>query len=125
MYQEDYIIKQIRQLSRMIAQYVFRIDTQSHDELHISNPEKASKTSELLRKVDSGNIREAEAELDRMTESRTLDDMLAGIAFYTRIGEKNESFLDDHAYNDIDLKIGLRRFAERFGSKHLAELVMP
>ncbi|MBP0968411.1 MAG: hypothetical protein J5722_12310 [Oscillospiraceae bacterium] len=125
MYQEDYIIKQIRQLSRMIAQYVFRIDTQSHDELHISNPEKAAKTSELLRKVDSGNIREAEAELDRMTESRTLDDMLAGIAFYTRIGEKNESFLDDHAYNDVDLKIGLRRFAERFGSKHLAELVMP
>ena len=125
MYQEDYIIRQIRELGRMIAQYVFRIDTQTHDELHFTNPEKAEQTSELLRKVDRGEIRAAEAELDRMTESRTLDDLLAGIAFYTRIGEKSECFLDDHAYNDVDLKIGLRRFAERFGSKHLAELVMP
>lgn len=125
MYQENYIIRQIRELSRMIAQYVFRIDTQSHDELHITDPEKAEKTGELLRRIDCGDIRTAETELDRMTESRTLDDLLAGIAFYTRIGEKSESFLDDHAYNDVDLKLGLGRFADRFGMKHLAELVLP
>ena len=125
MYQEDYITRQIRQLGRMLAQYVFRIDTQSHDELHISDPEKAEKTDELLRRSDSGEIRAAEAELDRVTASRTLDDLLCGIAFYTRVGEKSESFLDDHAYNDVDLKLGLRRFAERFGLKHLAETVLP
>ena len=125
MYQEDYIIRQIRQLSRMIAKYVFGAEIESGTELLPQNPEKQEKAGELLRKIDGGRIREVEAELDRLTAGRTLDDLLTGMAFYARIGEKSESFLDDHAYNDVDLKLGLRKFSERFGSKHLAELVMP
>lgn len=125
MYQEDYIIRQIRMLGRFIAKYAFGTEIGPDREFLPQSPEKADKAGELLRKIDAGHIREAEAELDRMTESRTFDDLLAGIAFYTHIGEQSEAFLDDHAYNDVDLKIGLRRFADRFGSKHLAELVMP
>ena len=125
MYQEDYIIRQIQMLGRIIAKYAFGMEIESGREFRPQDPEMADKADELLRKIDSGNIREAEADLDRITASRTLDDLLLGISFYSRIGEKSESFLDDHAYNDVDLKIGLRRFAERFGSKHLAELVMP
>ena len=125
MYQEDFIIRQIHMLGRIIAKYAFCTEIESSKEFLPQSPEKADQAGELLRKIDSGRIREAEADLDRITANRTLDDLLLGISFYARIGEKSEAFLDDHAYNDVDLKIGLRRFADRFGSKHLAELVMP
>ncbi|MBP0970974.1 MAG: hypothetical protein IKX57_05510 [Oscillospiraceae bacterium] len=125
MYQEDYIIRQIRLLCRAIAKNVFGMEVGSCTELLPLAPEKRETAAELLQKIDNGQIREAEAELDRITADCTLDDLLTGMAFYARIGEMSESFLDDHAYNDVDLKLGLRRFSERFGSKHLAELLMP
>ena len=125
MYQEDYILRQIQMLGRFIAKYAFGMEIESTTDLLPMNPEKRDEANELLRKVDSGNIREAEADLERITAGRTLDDLLVGMAFYSRIGEKSESFLDDHAYNDVDLKLGLRSFAGRFGSRHLAELMMP
>ncbi len=125
MYQEDYIIRQIRLLCRAIAKNVFGMEVGSCTELLPQAPDKREAANELLRKIDNGQIREAETELDRLTADRTLDDLMIGMAFYARVGEMSESFLDDHAYNDVDLKLGIRRFSERFGSKHLAELIMP
>lgn len=125
MYQEDYILRQIQMLTRIIAKYAFGMEVESSTDLLPMSPEKREIADELLQKIDSGKIREAEADLDRITAARTLDDLLVGMAFYSRIGQKSESFLDDHAYNDVDLKLGLRKFSERFGTKHLAELVMP
>ena len=125
MYQEDYIIRQIRMLGRILAKYAFGLEIDSTRDYLPQDPEKREQADELLRKIDHGQIREAEREMHRLTESRTLDDLMIGLAFYTRLGEKSESFLDDHAYNDVDLKLGLQTFADRFGSKHLAEFVMP
>ena len=125
MYQEDYILRRIQMLTRIIAKYAFGMEVESSTDLLPMSPEKREIADELLQKIDSGKIREAEADLDRITAARTLDDLLVGMAFYSRIGQKSESFLDDHAYNDVDLKLGLRKFSERFGTKHLAELVMP
>lgn len=124
MYQEDYIIRKIQMLGRAIARFVFRKDVESPADMQLENAEKQEKTNSLLRMIDSGKIRDAEKELHRMTEGKTMDDLVAGIRFYSYLGEQSEAFLDDHGYNDVDLKLGLRQFADRFGSKHLADMMM-
>ncbi|MBR6719160.1 MAG: hypothetical protein IKI77_12585 [Oscillospiraceae bacterium] len=124
MYQEDYIIRKIQMLGRAIARFVFRKDVESPADMQLENAEKREKTNSLLRMIDCGKIRDAEKELHRMSEDKTMDDLVAGIRFYSYLGEQSEAFLDDHGYNDVDLKLGLRQFADRFGSKHLADMMM-
>lgn len=122
MFGQDSVKKQVRQLGNALAMILFHkpLDTQSA--YSMESLDKQAHASELLRKIDSGKIREAEADLLDSIGSKTMDDLLTGITFYEHLADKSESFLDDHAYNSVDLKLGARRFADRLGGAEIARL---
>ncbi len=122
MFEQDTMKKQVRQLGNALAMILFHKSLETQNVYEMESRDKQDYAAKLLQKIDSGNIREAEADLFDSISSKTMDDLLTGISFYEHLADKSESFLDDHAYNSVDLKIGAQKFADRLGGAEIARL---
>jgi len=124
MFEDDYIIRQIKECVAAAMKIVFNIDTPTRAALVIKSTEKQEKLNSLLKKSDEGRIREAMEELRRAARERSLDDLLMGMDFYTHLCELDDDILasDDLKYSDI--KEDMSAFFYDFGLAQLSDLIL-
>lgn len=99
MFEQDYIMRQIQQILKILVKVLFNIDDKSPSLNLIQNVEVKETVGDLLRKIDNGNINQAENEIFVMTDNTTTDNLLAGIIFYSYLNEKDDDYLESYDFS--------------------------
>lgn len=127
MYEQDYIMRLIREMVRAILQILFHIELPSQvEELLSEEDSKADHESmqmlkDLYALVDAGKINEAENKLSDLTEAGTQGDLKLALLFYAYLNEKDADFLEANGYSREEVKDGVQRLVESFGLEGIVE----
>lgn len=135
MYEQDYIMRLIKEMVRSLLKLLFHIDMQSPIEELLHDREAKDTLRDLAGMVDRGEINEAENRLYAMLAEAEGDGAQAGVPadaqdrerlelallFYGYLNEKDDEFLHDHGYSREEIRSGLEDWVERYGLKGMAE----
>ena len=115
MFEQDYIMRQIQQILKVLVKVLFNIDDKTPSLSLIQNTETKETVGDLLRKIDGGNINEAENELSEMTDNTTMDNLLAGIIFYSYLNEKDDDYLESYDFSREEVEDGIKSLLSKYG----------
>ncbi len=121
MFEQDYFMRMIHDITRMIARLVFHIETETLSPYLIENPETRETTEKLLNQADTGNISQAIQEISALTENNTLEHLLTGLAFYSHLSEQDEAYLTAHGSSLEEVRNGMKLLISRYGFESVAD----
>ncbi|MDE6102243.1 MAG: hypothetical protein K2F73_04635 [Ruminococcus sp.] len=122
MFEQDYIMRQIQQILKVLVKVLFNIDSETISSSLIQNMETRETADDLLRKIDSGNINEAENVLSELIENRTLNNLLAGIVFYSYLNEKDDEYLESNDFTRDEIEDGIKHLLSEYGLETMADI---
>ena len=116
-YENDIIMRQVRDMTRMLAKILFGKNTATYEykeeDRHTATD---SLYARLIALVDAGKINEAENRL--RSEERAFE---VALGFYDYLNELPEEFLEEHDYSKEEVKEGAQSLADRKGLGLLGE----
>jgi len=122
MFEQDYIMRQIQQILKVLVKVLFNIDDESPSLALIQNTEVRETTGDLLRKIDIGDINEAENKLSEMTDNATMDNLLAGIIFYSYLNDKDDDYLEIHDFSRDEVEDGIKNLLSKYGLDDMSDI---
>ena len=124
MFEQDYIMRLIKDMVRAILKLVFNIDTDSPSAELLEDTEEKQTLDELLDMADDGFINEAENRLYVITEEGKKTDLEIALLFYSYLNYKSDEFLEAHDYSRDEIKTGLKDITVRYGIDGFAEMFL-
>lgn len=121
MYEQDYIIRLIREMIRAVLKLIFRIDTESPTEEMREDSEVKAALDGLLDMVDEGKINEAENVVYEITEDGGYENLETALLFYSYLNEKPDEFLEENNFSRDEVKEGLLEIISRYGLGSMAD----
>lgn len=115
MFEQDYIMRLIKEMIRTIIKLIFHIDTESPSSDLLKDSEEQRTLDELLDMVDEGLINEAENRVYEMTESGVKSDLEIALLFYDYLNDKTDDFLEQHDFSRNEIRSGLKTITARYG----------
>lgn len=122
MFEQDYIMRLIKEMVRTIFKLLFHVDMGAETAELLDREEDAEVLRELLAMVDAGKINEAENRVYDLTEQKELQNLKAALLFYSYLNEKDSAFLETHDFSREEVKEGLQSLAERYGLGGMSEI---
>ncbi len=129
MFEQDYIMRLIREMVRAILKLLFQIDMESPTEELFEEKEDKETYRVLRQLIDTGEINEAENRLCDVLERRTgcknaesSARLKLALLFYAYLNEKPDDFLETHDYSREEIQAGLDQIISQFGLEGLPEL---
>lgn len=122
MFEEDYIMRQIHQILKVLVKVLFNVDSETISSSMIQDRETRETADYLLRKIDSGNINQAENELSELTENRTMNNLLAGIVFYSYLNEKDDNYLENNDFSRDEVEDGMKQLLSEYGLNDMIDI---
>jgi hypothetical protein len=121
-FEQDYVMRLIKEMVRVILKLVFNIDTDSPTSELLEDSEEKATLNKLLDMIDDGKVNEAENEIYEMTEN--LDKNYLGVAllFYSYLNDKSDEFLEDNNFSRDEVKEGLETIVSRYGLNSIASV---
>lgn len=117
MVQEDYVMKMIKDMVRMIAKVLLRKDTITYefpeDELTFSEEDR--EYAKIIKTLEDGDINQAENLLYAHFRKGDRAYILMGLDFYQRLNEYTSEYLEAHDYSREEVDEGLRMFSQKHG----------
>ena len=114
MFEEDYIMRVIKEMVRVLLKLLFHIDTESPSVELLEDAEEQAALQSLLDMVDAGEVNEAENRLyDMLNKGNSKDananknSLQLALLFYSYLNDKNDKFLEEHDYSRDEIKQGL------------------
>ena len=120
MYEEDFIMRQIREITAVIAKVVFGKKADSMT-LMLHQRER-QKVEYLADKVKDGEIQDAVEELDRLADNNTKENLMIGLEFYAQLSDMDEEYFINSGYSFGQVRDDFKRFAKKFGMEQMTEL---
>lgn len=120
MYEEDFIMRQIREITAVIAKVVFGKKADSMT-LMLHQRER-QKVEYLADKVKDGEIQDAVEELDRLADNNTKENLMIGLEFYAQLSDMDEEYFINSGYSFGQMRDDFKRFAKKFGMEQMTEL---
>ncbi len=124
MFEQDYIMRQIKECVAALMKLLFNINTESSAAMLIKSQEKQSQSDELIQKIDKGHIREAMSELNTVTEKKTKDDLLIGYQFYSHLCKKDDDFLELCRMDFPEIREEMKKYFSQYGSSDVIDLFL-
>lgn len=124
MFEQDYIIRCIKELVRAILKLLFNIDTESPTVELLQSTEARETFEELLEMVDSGDINGAENRLYDLIDTEEKTSLQIALLFYSYLNERSDEFLENHDFCREEIKQGLEAVANRFGVNSITEMFL-
>ncbi len=121
MYEQDYIMRLIKEIIRSLLKLLFNIDTDSPTKDLLSEKEQKTTLEKLLDMIDEGEINKAENELSNLTESGDHKYLEVALLFYSYLNEKNDAFLEEHRFSREEISMGLKSVISQYGLGSVAE----
>lgn len=124
MFEQDYVMRLIKEMVRAILKLLFNIDTESPTVDLLENREEKEALENLLDMVDAGKINEAENKLFDLTGDVTVNDLKIALLFYSYLNDKTDDFLETNDFSRDEIKSGLENVADRFGLNSIAKMFL-
>lgn len=124
MFEQDYIIRLIKEMIRAILKLLFNIDTDNPIEDLLKDKESQDTLEKLLDMVDNGNINEAENQIYAMTSDNNMSNLEVALLFYSYLNDKDDEFLQKHGFCRDEIKSGVKELASRYGLTGMAEIFL-
>lgn len=124
MFEQDYVMRLIKEMVRAILKLLFNIDTESPTVDLLENREEKEALENLLDMVDAGKINEAENKLFDLTDDATVNDLKIALLFYSYLNDKTDDFLETNDFSREEIKSGLENVADRFGLNSIAKMFL-
>lgn len=121
MFEQDYIIRVIREMIRAILKLLFSLDTDSPTMELLSEKEQTETTEKLLEMIDGGKINEAENALYELTSDGDRNHLAVALLFYSYLNDKEDGFLEAHGYSREEIGMGLKSLMSRYGLNGIAD----
>ena len=124
MFEQDYIMRYIKEMIRVLLKLVFHIDTDA-PEIELLEDKKDKQTLELLLNlVDEGMIDNAENKIYEIIGDGNKQSFKIVILFYSYLNDKSDKFLEEHNFSRDEIKLGLQDVTERYGVGDLTEIFL-
>ena len=124
MFEQDYVMRLIKEMVRAILKLLFNIDTDSPSAELLEDAKEQQTLDELLDMVDNGFINEAENKIYEITEEGKKTDLEMALLFYSYLNDKSDEFLEAHNYGRDEIKAGLKDITVRYGVDGFAEMFL-
>lgn len=124
MFEQDYIMRVIKEMVRMLLKLLFHIDTESPTAEVLKGAEQKETLESLLDMVDEGNINEAENRVWELISEKSPDALEVALLFYSCLNDKTDDFLAEHDFQREEIKEGLDRLASEYGLGSLASVFL-
>lgn len=124
MFEQDYVMRLIKEMVRAILKLLFNIDTDSPSAELLEDAKEQQTLDELLDMVDNGFINEAENKIYEITEEGKKADLEMALLFYSYLNDKSDEFLEAHNYGRDEIKAGLKDITVRYGVDGFAEMFL-
>jgi hypothetical protein len=123
-FEQDYVMRFIKEMVRAILKLLFNIDTDSPTSELLEDCEEKATLDELLDMVDDGNIDEAENEIYELTENLNQNNLEVALLFYSYLNDKSDEFLEGNNFSRDEVKEGLETIVSRYGLNSIASMFL-
>lgn len=115
MFEQDYILRLVHEIARVLAKILFNIDSENVSEELESRIEETDILEQLLGMIDNGQINEAENRLYDMLDEEIPNCIEIAILFYSYLNDQTDEFLKESDYSRGEVKDGIENVAEKVG----------
>lgn len=120
MFQNDYIMRMIREIIRTLVKLLCNIDLEKTEDLRL-DAEAAEKLLALKRSVDNSLVEKAENELLEGLNVENKQDFLVALLFYQYLNEKSDDFLNAGNFSREEVEEGLKTVVKLYGYEGVTE----
>ena len=124
MFEQDYVMRLIKEMVRAILKLLFNIDTESPTIELLENKEEKETLENLIGMVDAGEINEAENRLYDLISATDMNSMEVAILFYSYLNDKTDDFLEANHFSRDEIKLGMENVADNFGLNSIAKMFL-
>lgn len=124
MFEQDYVMRLIKEMVRAILKLLFNIDTESPTVELLENKEKRKTLESLLDMVDAGKINEAENRLYDFIRDSNIHDLQIALLFYSYLNDKTDAFLEENNFCREEIKSGIENVADKFGLHDISKMFL-
>ena len=121
MLQDDYILRQIREMVRAVMKMLFQVSASELTPDVIEDKEARQTLETLTSLADEGNIDEAENKLYEMTYDGDRQNLEIGLLFYYALNGKDDKFLEANDFSREEIMMGIQDLADRYNLSGIAE----
>ena len=121
MFEQDYIMRLIKEMVRALLKLIFGIDTESPTTELLEDAQKQNTLNTLTDMIDAGNIDDAENKIYALMENGSKEYLKMAILFYSYLNEKDDDFLIEHDFTREEIKTGLENVLSDCGYHGIAE----
>lgn len=114
MFEQDYIMRLIKEMVRTILKLLFNIDTESPTAELLEDTEKRAALENLLDMLDEGYINEAENIIFEIADSKDTNDLEMVLLFYYYLNDKTDEFLEKNNFSRKELQDDLNFILSRY-----------
>lgn len=119
MFEQDYIMRQIKEMIQAIFKMLFGIDVKSPLTEFLESKEDVELLERLFEMADSGKINEAEKSLyDSMNGS--MNSLKTALLFYSYLNDKTDEFLEENSFDREEIKAGIIVIMNKYNLNDLA-----
>ena len=124
MFEQDYVMRFIKEMVRAILKLLFNIDTESPTTELLENKEERETLENLLDMVDAGKINEAENKLYDLISATDINSLEVALLFNSYLNDKADDFLEENDLSRDEIKLGIENVADRFGLSSIAQMFL-
>ena len=124
LFEQDYVMRLIKEMVRAILKLLFNIDTGSPTVELLENKEEQETLENLLDMVDAGEINEAENRLYDLTSNTDVSSLEIALLFYSYLNDKTDDFLEENDFSRDEIKLGLENVADSFGLSSIEKMFL-
>ena len=124
MFEQDSVMRLIKEMVRAILKLLFNIDTESPTIELLENKEEKETLENLIGMVDAGEINEAENRLYDLISATDMNSMEVAILFYSYLNDKTDDFLEANDFSRDEIKLGMENVADNFGLNSIAKMFL-
>lgn len=121
MLEQDYIVKQIKEMIRMLLKLLLNIDTESLAAELLETEAEQAAMQELLDRVDSGDIGGAEDVIYDMADEEGRERLDFILIFFSYLNEKPDSFLEANDFSRHEIRDDLGSILKKLGYGYMIE----
>ena len=121
MLQDDYILRQIREMVRAVMKKLFQVNASELTPEVIEDTDARQILTNLNNLVDNGRIDDAENQLYEMTCEEDRQNLEIGLLFYYHLNSKDDEFLEANNFSREEIMTGIQDLADRYNLSGIAE----
>lgn len=122
MFEQDYIMRQIHEIIRVLLNLVMGKNGGETEEHRLLNEEQQQMLHRLCGMVDAGEVDAAENLLYERFPAYGLN---MALLFYRHLNEKSDEFLEEHGFSRREIVTGIRDITRQAGLGEIADALEP